>query len=67
MTIGILGLGVDLVPCAVVRLAPYICCEVLTIGGGIYVSEVGSVEALDIGETVTVLPATIRTLGLLPS
>lgn len=60
----------DLVACAMVRLTPYICCEVLTIGGGIYVSEAGSVEALDIGKTlggITVLPVAARTLGLLPS
>lgn len=69
VTIGILEV-VGLVPCAMVRRTPYICCEVLTIGGGIYVSEVGSVEALDIGKIpgdVTVLPATARTLGRLPS
>ena len=40
---------VDLVPCAIVRLTPYICCEVLTIGGGEYTSWTGSVEVLGVG------------------
>jgi hypothetical protein len=48
VTIGPLEL-VDLVPCAMVRLTPYICCEVLIIGGGEYTSWAGSVEALSIG------------------
>jgi hypothetical protein len=48
VTIGTLEL-VDLVPCAIVRLTPYICCEVLIIGGGAYTSWAGSVEALSIG------------------
>ena len=69
VTIGTLEL-VDLVPCAVTRLTPYICCEVLTIGGGVYMCEAGSVETLDVGKNpgdVAVIPATDRTLVLLPS
>jgi hypothetical protein len=68
VTIGTLEL-VDLVPCAVARLTPYICWEVLTIGGGEYMSCAGSVEALNIGRTtgdVVVVPALVRMLVLLP-